>query len=48
VPRALRDLTYLGVTRSSIQQLLVNGRPLPGLPIQGMTLTPKLRAAVGS
>ncbi len=48
VPRSLRDLTYLGVTRSSIQQLLVNGRPLPGLPIQGMTLTSKLRAAVGS
>jgi hypothetical protein len=48
VPRSLRDLTYLGVTRSSIQQLLVNGQPLPGLPIQGMTLMSRLRAAVGS
>jgi len=47
VPRSLRDLTYLGVTRSSIQQLLVDGRPLPGLPLQGMTLSSKFRAAVG-
>lgn len=48
VPRSLRDPTYLGVTRSSIQRLLVDGRPLPGLPIQGMMPTSKLRAAVRS
>lgn len=48
VPRSLRDPTYLGVTRSSIQQLIVSGQPLQFLPIQGMALTSKLRAVVGS
>ncbi len=53
VPRSLRDPTYLGVTRASIQQLLVSGRPLPGLPLQGFpprgTMpTSNLTAAVGS
>jgi len=48
VPRALRDETYLSVTRSSIHQLLMNGWQRARLRPQTETPTSGMRIAVGS
>jgi hypothetical protein len=48
VPRSLRDPTYLGVTRASIQQALIGGRPQPSSRTLPDEQKPLLTAAAGS